>query len=932
MSESKLLRVPLIGALLFSPVAVPAALAQDSAESIEEVVVVGSRRAGRTATDSPVPVDVVTGDDFQNQGSSDMDDLLRNLLPSYNVTQQSISDAASITRPANLRGLPPDNTLILINGKRHHRASVIAELGGSLAAGSQGPDLAVIPTLALERVEVLRDGASAQYGSDAIAGVINFVLKDDNHGLTFEGKYGEFYDGDGESKLLAANVGMPLGADGFANATLQWKDNESTSRSAQRTDAQALIDTGNTDIADPAQPWGAPAVFDDWAFFLNAGIDLTDSQTLYGFGNYAERRVRDSFFYRNPNARPGVFTDSFSGGTRAIADANFPGEGTAGYVSSCPALTSPGDTPTDQSAVDADRAALAALPAECWVANNLYPGGYTPSFGGKVEDIGAVVGLRGEMTSGLQYDFSASLGRNKSQYNLANSWNPSLGPESQTSFELGTYTQTEQSYNADFVYPVAVDAFYSDLNVAFGAEYRVETFAIDIGEIPSWEAGNYAFQSGVPTLDVDNDGTNECTTPGNVVGGVMDGCNYFAQNGDGSYTPMIGLSVGAHGFAGFGPVQQGEWSRSNWAVYTDLETDVIDNLTIGAALRYEDFQDFGDTLNGKFSARWALTDTFAFRGSVSSGFRAPTPGQSNVTKISTVTVDGELQQRGQIPPTNPVAELLGAEPLVEETSLNYSIGATWDATDNFTVTLDYFQIQLDDRISQTGTIDITGTAAPTGVGCDGLNIPDCLEALGVAGAGDLSSVSFFTNDFETTTQGIDLVGTYVQDWGNAGITNFSLAWNWTETEVDDAGEEVSRNRLVDLENFNPENRVVLTANHMIGNWRFLFRANMYDDWVSSDYSGDPTYVDGGTNYRIDCTQDDCYDGEWVFDLEAAYTFDDRYTIVVGGQNVFDQKGADDVNNTAPSGFSNDSGQIVAQSTPWGINGGFWYVRLRADFN
>lgn len=922
MSESQFLRVALIAALLASPVAVPAALAQEGAEAIEEVVVVGSRRAGRTATDSPVPVDVVSGEDFENQGTSDMDDLLRNLLPSYNVTQQSISDAATITRPANLRGLPPDNTLILINGKRHRRASVIAELGGSLSAGSQGPDLAVIPTLAIERVEVLRDGAAAQYGSDAIAGVINFALKEDREGFTIDGRYGEYYEGDGALKQIGMNLGLPLGPDGFANMSLQWKDVEASSRSLPRTDAQALIDTGNSDVVQPAQIWGQPEIKDDWAFFVNSGINLTDSQELYAFGNYAERKVTGGFFYRNPNARPGTFTDSFSGGTRAIADLNFPGEGTAGYVSTCPALTSPGSTPTDQAAVDADRAALAGLPSECWVANNIYPGGYTPEFGGDIEDIGAVVGLRGEMDSGLSYDFSASLGRNQSAYRIGNTWNPSLGPETTTDFDLGKYTQTEQNYNADFVYPVAVDAFYSDLNVAFGAEYRVETFAIDIGEIPSWEVGPYAFLSGTPTLDLDDDGVNECN-PG-VPG---DGCNYFSDG----VTPMVGFSVGAHGFAGFSPVQQGEWSRSNWAVYTDLEADVIESLTLGFALRYEDYQDFGDTLNGKLAARWAITDTFAVRGSFSTGFRAPTPGQSNVTKVSTVTVDGELQQRGQIPPTNPIAQLLGAEPLKEEEATNFTVGAAWDVTDNLTLTVDYFNIQLEDRISQTGTIDITSTVAPDGVGCDGLLIPQCAAELGFASAADLSAVSFFTNDFETTTQGVDLVGTYVQEWGSAGITNFSLAWNWTDTKVDDAGEEVSRNRLVDLENFNPENRVVFTANHMIGDFRFLFRMNWYDDWTVGDYSGDPSYVSDGTNYTIDCNNDDCYDGDFVFDLEAAYTFNERYTVVVGGQNVFDEGGADDANNSAPSGFSNNSGQEYAQSTPWGINGGFWYVRFRADF-
>ncbi|MEQ8860571.1 MAG: TonB-dependent receptor [Pseudomonadales bacterium] len=893
--KNSLLRSALVGAVVLSPVAVPAALAQEGATSIEEVVVVGSRRAGRTATDSPVPVDVVSGDDFQNMGTSDMDDMLRNLLPSYNVQRLPISDAATITRPATLRGLPPDNTLILVNGKRRHRASVIAELGGSLAAGSQGPDISVIPTLAIDRVEVLRDGAAAQYGSDAIAGVINFVLKEDREGINAEARYGEYYEGDGELWQGAVNIGLPLGDNGFANATLQVKSSDATDRSLPRTDAQALIDTGNTAVVQPAQIWGAPEVDDDVAFFLNAGIELSDSQELYGFGNYAERAVTGGFFYRNPNARPGVFSDSFSGGQRAIIDLNLAGQ--TGAVSNCPALFSPGSTPTDQAAVDADRAALAALPANCWVANNLYPGGYTPAFGGDVEDISALVGLRGSLDNGLSYDFSMGLGRNETQFRIGNTWNPSLGPDSPTSFDLGAYTQTEQNYNADFVYPVKVDGFYSDLNVAFGAEYRVETFEITIGEEDSWQAGPWAFQ----------------------------GDNFHSDG----VTPLIGMSIGAHGFAGFSPTQQGEFDRANYAVYTDLEADVTERWLVGAALRYEDFDDFGDTTNGKIATRFTITPTLNVRGSFSTGFRAPTPGQSNVTKVSTVTVDGELQQRGQIPPSNPIAQFLGGEPLDAEDATNLTLGVAWDVTDQLTLTLDYFEINVEDRISQTGTIDITTQPVPAGVSCPGAtNLAQCLEALGIPGASDLTSVSFFTNDFETTTTGIDFVATYVQDWGNAGITNLTAAWNWTETEVDDAGSEVSRNRVVDLENFNPENRGIFTANHLMGDWRFLLRASFYDDWTVGDFSGDPTF-DGATRYSIDCSEDECYDGEWIFDAEIAYTLNQRYTFTLGAQNLFDEGGPDDANNTAPAGFSDNSGQEFATSTPWGFDGGFYYFRFNA---
>lgn len=888
---------------------------QESSSTLEEVVVVGSRVAGRIATDAPVPVDVFTSQDMQNQGTQDMDDMLRNLIPSYNVQRAPISDAATITRPATLRGLPPDNTLVLINGKRRHRASVIAELGGSLAAGSQGPDVSVIPVLAVDQVQVLRDGAAAQYGSDAVAGVINYVLKENNSGLAFEARYGEYGEGDGESMQLAANVGLPLGPDGFASITAQWKDNEATSRSLQRTDAAALIDTGNTAVANPAQIWGSPEVQDDYAFFLNSGIDLTENQEVYFTANYAERAVTGGFFYRNPNARGGVFTGDGLGGStiRAIMDTNLAGQ--SGMTSNCPVLTSPGGTPSDQAVVDADRAAIAALPANCTLMNSVYPGGYTPAFGGDVEDISGLMGIRGTMDSGLGYDVSLYLGRNETAFRIDNTWNPSLGVESPTSFDLGKYIQTEQSYNVDFTYPMQVDGLYGDLNVAFGAEYRVETFEIRQGEESSWIAGDFAFQN-----------------------------ENFHSDG---VTPLIPMSIGAHGFSGFSPIQTGEFDRANYALYLDLESEVTERLLLNAAFRFEDFEDFGTTYNGKFAAHFQLTDDVALRGSVSTGFRAPTPGQSNVTKVSTITVDGVLQQRGQIPPTNPIAQFLGAEALDAEDAVNYTLGVAWDVTDALTLTADLFRIELSDRISQTGTIDITSQPVPTGVGCPTVeadpngNLSLCLQELGIPGAADLSSVSFFTNDFDTTTSGIDLVATYDMDWGDYGMTSFQAAWNYTETEVDSIGTEVSRTRLVELENFNPENRGIFTANHMVGPFRFLARASYYDDWVEAA-SADAVFAPGQTNYNIRCTgntangfidQDNCYDEEWVLDVEAAYTFRERYTFIVGAQNLFDNNGQADISNfDNPPTNTIGSGNEYTTTSPIGFDGAFYYARFTVNLD
>jgi len=860
----------LVGTLLAIPT-VQVVYAQPAATEIEEVTVIGSRAPGRTATQSSVPVDVLDGLELQAQGTSDMDDLLRNLIPSYNVQRLPISDAASITRPANLRGLPPDNTLILVNGKRWHRGAVIAELGGSLAAGSQGPDLASIPAIALKRVEVLRDGAAAQYGSDAIAGVINFQLKDASDGMSFEAKWGETREGDGAVMQFASNVGLPLGPNGFANLSLQWKDSEATSRTVQRNDAAGLIATGNTAVANPAQIWGSPELKDDWAFFVNSGIELTPNQTLYAFGHYATREQSNGFFYRNPNNRSTVFT----GGSllRAIMDTNLVGQ--TGKTSNCPAITSPGGSVNGTFNP-------ASLPANCFSFNSQFPGGFTPTFGAELEDISGTVGLRGEFANGMQYDFSAKLAQNDVGFFLDDTINPSLGPRSPTSFELGKYLQTEQNYNAEFSYPVAVSAFASPLNVAFGLEYRVETFEIRQGEEASWIDGPYAYQ-----------GTN------------------FYSNGT---TRMVPMGTGANGFAGFGPTQVGVFDRANYAAYVDLEADINDNWTAGVAMRFEDFDDFGTTSNGKISSRYEFSEDFAVRGSYSTGFRAPTPGQSNVTKVSTRTVDGVLQQAGQIPPTNPIAVALGGKPLGPEDSTGWTLGFVWQALDGLTVTADYFNIEVTDRISNTGLIPINATLRAQ------------LVALGVAGAQDLESVDFYVNDFDTTTKGIDIVATYSYDWGNAGRSNVSLAFNRTETDLDKASKIISRNRRIDLENFNPRDRVVASLNHSFSdNLGFLLRASYYDDWVSANLNSNPVSVICST---APANGDRCYDGAVIYDAEVSYTLNDRYTFALGAQNLFDEFPDKDPNRLA----SGNGGNLYTTTSPWGMDGGFWYLRMNANFN
>ncbi len=844
MCNTKALKHALVLSLLVLPVAAPSALAQ-GAEAIEEVVVVGSRRQDRSASDSPVPVDVIGGDEFTNRGDSDMDSLLASLIPSYNVSQQPISDAATLVRPANLRGLPPDATLVLVNGKRRHRASVISFLGGGLSDGSQGPDISVIPAIALDRVEVLRDGASAQYGSDAIAGVINFVLKSDPSGGRVEAKFGEFYEGDGQSRLLAGNIGLPLTDAGFANFSLQWREADDTSRSVQRSDAQGLIDAGNTNVANPAQIWGAPEVKDDWTFFGNLGLELGNGSEAYMFGNYSERKVEGGFFFRNPNTRPGVF--NLDGDQNELLVADFTG-GTGG----CPAVPIENNVP--------NAGALAAVDANpnCFAFNLAFPGGFTPRFGGELVDSSIAFGIRGDMDSGWFYDASVVLGRNDVNFAISNTINPQLAAQERnipTSYFPGSYTETDTVVNFDMSKPFAVDAFYGDLNFAWGLEYRREQFKIENGDPNSFYVD--------PIL-----------------------------------APQ-GFGIGSNGFPGFKPEDAGENSRGSWAAYIDMEADLVENFLLGFALRYEDYDDFGDTINGKLAARWQITDVFALRGAVSTGFRAPTVGQANVRNVTTAFTNGFLTDEATLPPTNPISVLKGGVPLDPEESVNLTVGAVFNF-DALNLTIDYYNIEVTDRIALTSTQELTDAERAI------------LVAQGIAEAQTLGGVRFFTNDFDTTTQGVDVVLTWPTEWFG-GATSWSLIGAWNETTVDEFNPDIIDPdvRVRQLEENLPNLRGALTFNQINGAWRFLARLNYYDGFFEP--------------HLQDATLPINAKSRWFLDAEVAYTFSEAVTVVLGAQNLFDEYPTENP-------WADIVGAQYPESSPYGFNGGFWYLRAVWDFN
>ena len=435
----------------------------------EETVVVGSRAQPRSATASAVPVDVLSAADLASRGAGDLKDQLRTIVPSFSVNTQPISGGATVVRPAMLRNLAPDHTLILVNGKRRHRSSIVDWQGGNgVAFGSQGPDVSAIPAIALRQVEVLRDGAAAQYGSDAIAGVMNFQLKDARSGGSVELDTGIYRVGDGESARFAGNVGLPLGAAGFANLSLEYGNANPTDRAAPRRDATALIAAGNTQVSsDHPQVWGNPEVDDDLKLFGNFGYTLPAGVEAYAHTSYARKTVTFGIFYRNPNTRLGVFSND-RGRTLLVGDvlaAN--GMGSA----NCPTVTGTGNVP--------DPVALRQVSDDpnCFTFQELFPGGFTPQTGGAATDASLVGGLRGSTAGGFNWDLSGSLGVHRTDFFIRDTINASLGPTSPNAFDVGTNRQRDVDVNFDVSYAVT-----DRVNVAAGAEWRDEQFGLRAGD------------------------------------------------------------------------------------------------------------------------------------------------------------------------------------------------------------------------------------------------------------------------------------------------------------------------------------------------------------------------------------------------------------------------------------------------------------------
>ncbi len=813
---NKMPKRSIIATLLAAIFAPTAATAQDSsdaeAEESETVLIIGSRsQKTRTVADSPVPVDILNASDLNSiGGTADLTDNLKMLVPSYTATPAT-GDGSAFVRTTSLRGTAPDQTLVLIDGKRRHRSALIQLFAPAAGQGAHGADVGMIPAIALKRVEVLRDGAASQYGSDAIAGVINFVTKDASDGGVVELQYGQHYEGESNVKF-GFNKGLELGQNGFANFSLEYIDNEALSRGVIRPDAQALLDAGVQgvgadtpyDDAPFTQTWGRPET-SGLRIFLNTGVDFGDGKHWYGRIGYGKTDGRYRFFYRAPPHQ-------------AIIDGGF------SVNSVFPTLVGLGYT------------------------GNLLNTGFTPYLDGEQTDLSLITGIQGEFAGGTYFDFSISTGSNELDYFLNNSVNPGLGtianPIPQMDFDTGGLKQEEINLNADFSTPIG-----DDVNLAYGAEWREETYTTIAGEPASYS-------------DAD----------GSVGGGVS-------------------------GMKGITPADAGEFDRDNYAVYVDVEHDVSSDLFMQYALRYEDFSDFGSTVNWKIASRYTLTETTSIRGAVSTGFHAPTPGQANYrATITTFDTTGAQVEEGVIATTDPRAIAAGGRALKEEESTSISFGITSDVGESTTLTVDYYQIAVDDRIYRTGGL----------VAADG------------------SAFSFYTNALDVEHSGIDIVLTSEIEWSEMTSTDISFAYGYNEIDVvgqsvvetlNEDGDlvlvaPVSDGSIDNIENNFPNHRFVLTTNTLFGDdWNLVLRANYYGEHYDERGS-----FDDGTKAKVDSIV--------YIDAEIGYQFSEELKLKFGLANIFDS-----YINKIDEPFSNRQsvGLEYPRRSAANYEGGSWYM-------
>lgn len=822
--------------------------------NIDGVTVLAVRGRPRTVANSPVPIDVFSAEDIESIPHTDTNDLLATLIPSYTVNRNSNSDGDTSVRPPSLRGLPGNKTLMLVNSKRRHRSASVPNSG----FGSQSSDAALIPQLALRSVEVLRDGAAAQYGSDAIAGVINFLLKEDASGGEFVVQSGQYYEGDGLDYSIAGNVGLPLGERGFLNLTAEYVDMDWTHRGTQfRNAAFDAIEyaaanpdyAAAVDLSQPLQRTGQPDM-DALRTFFNAGYQLINGAELYAFGSYANSEIMAHGGYRYPANGQAVL-----------------------------------DNP------------VRLEDGTVFRFNEIFPGGFRPEYTGVIRDYSLVAGTRFDIAD-VDYDVGISYGNNDFGYKLNGVPNPSLGPDTPTSFRPGSTISDEIALNFDGVTDILPTTFHSPVTLNFGLEYRNEGFEIKPGDPASAAAGPWAFPD--PFGFCNDDHTPSALAPSGV---GLNCANYVAGDADGfpGIDPVYTvLDSGSAGIPGTSPDYTGDYNRESYSAYLEGTADITENLFLDIAGRFEDYADFGSRFSGKAAFLYKVNDIFNIRGSFGTGFRAPSIGQIYLTNVRVTFLDGEAIAVGTFPAVHPASSFLGAAPLRPETSENVSIGFTARLPSGLNLTLDAYRINIEDTIYMTPLITVSDS------------IREQLVAANVPGALSITRMRFFQNAFKSTTSGVDLVAQYATGWGNGSSTTFSAAFNYNKYEVknvDIAGlfNDVA---IFNFENSMPDWRGTLSANHSFGPWSALARINLTGPY---EYQR--------TTAPFPAQE---YDTEAMLDLELSYAFGNSSVVSIGGRNVTDNYPDRDNIGSVTNG-------VVYRDGPLSYQGGYYYLRFKKSF-
>jgi iron complex outermembrane receptor protein len=824
----------------------------DQAPSIEKITIIGSRVSGRLADELPVPVDIFSADLLANTGQTEVGQMLKSLAPSFNFSSSAISDGTDALRPATLRGLGPDQTLVLINGKRRHQASLI-HINTTVGRGTAGTDINSIPASAIKRIEVLRDGAAAQYGSDAIAGVINIVLNDQSDGGTVAISYGGYSQGDGKTINVDFNKGVALGDNGYLNTTLSFRDRGATNRAGLHGSCLfsgcTSLANGHLLLTDVRESNAARTTFrigdadsQQIAITSSAGYELGIGE-LYSFITYSSRNNESAAFFRHNN-------------------------------------NNDGNTPLQ----DGD----ATIPT-----------GFLPLINTDISDLSYNLGYKAYFNNSSMLDLSYTYGKNNIDYITRDTINSSFAnslrygdsglsaneirstiPRSAFAYGLALSLQT---INID--YTQEFDFFL----LAMGSEIRTDEYRVVPGD-------EYSYR------DYDS----------------LEGTSLFIDD----------RSAGTQGFGGIGPVSAVNETRDVYSFYVDAEKELTDDFILSAAIRYDDYDGFGDSSNMKLAGNWSITESFAIRGALSTGFRAPSMQQLYFNNISTqfVTdpdnIEGDLiaQQVGTFRNDSVLAQAIGIPELKEEESTNYSLGIVYQATDEIKVTVDLYAIDIEDRIVISNKL--------------GEGLSSALDA--ALKASGIGVSQFFLNGADTETAGLDMIVTWNTDAFD-GVFDMTLAANFTETDVVDIFtpknsrlEDISPDKIFSeqdisiIEEWQPENRISLSTLYKKKNWSVNLTFNRY---------GDYTIMDGGRQN---------YGAELITDLRINYQFNDDLSVNFGSNNMFDvMPDKNQIGNSRAGTIEDSSGNIIVsspgvftysrRSAPFGFNGVYYYAGVNYNF-